>query len=365
MNQFRMLLTLLRQQTTEWQGLRLRDLQFTHLSEGRLVLFGLLALSVFLLVARTLARRGTRHGVVLPALLRSLPQSRLMGLAHIPTVFFVLGLPFFLMAIADPFTALISKEVSMPGRRIGLLIDASLSMRTPFTAKLNKRQETDASFFTTVAAADQFVQMRMKSGYRDLISIVEFGDQPYVIMPFTADYENVRLSLSLIHDPTEFSTFPDQGTVIGRAIDEMVGLYKAFEFAEASGNMMIIFSDGEDSNYKVGGKSLSEILKSANDMKIPVYLVRINYGMSAGKNIPDEVWQPTINASGGRFYPVAQEEDLMAALVDLNKRATGSIEYKTYTSQEPRYASFGLMAAVFWVVGAALKLTVPYFQRLS
>ena len=365
MNEFRMLLTLLRQQFAEWQGLRIRDLQFTHLTEGRLVLFGLLALSVFLLAARLLARRGTRHGVVLPALLRSLPQSRVMGMAHIPMLVFAMGLPFFIMAIADPFTALISKEVTMPGRRIGLLIDASLSMRTPFTASINKRMATDASFFTTVAAADQFVQMRMKSGYRDLISIVEFGDQPYVIMPFTADYENVRLSLSLIHDPTEFSTFPDQGTVIGRAIDEMVGLYKAFDFAEASGNMMIIFSDGEDSNYKVGGKSLSEILKTANDAKIPVYLVRINYGMSAGKNIPDEVWQPTINASGGRFYPVAQEEDLQAALVDLNKRATGSIEYKTFTSQEPRFASFGLMAVAFWVAAAMLKLGVPYFQRLS
>lgn len=365
MNQFRMLLTLLRQQATEWQGLRVGDLQFSHLTEGRLVLFGLLALSVFLLAARMLARRGTRHGVVLPALLRSLPQSRMMGMAHIPMLVFAMGLPFFFMAIADPFTALVSKEVTMPGRRIGLLIDASLSMRTPFTAKLNKRMETDASFFTTVAAADQFVQMRMKSGYRDLIGIVEFGDQPYVIMPFTADYENVRLSLSLMHDPTEFSTFPDQGTVIGRAIDEMVGLYKAFDFVEASGNMMIIMSDGEDSNYTVGGKSLSEILKSANDAKIPVYLVRINYGMSAGKNIPDEVWQPTINASGGRFYPVAQEEDLLAALDDINKRATGSIEYKTFSSQEPRFASFGLMAVAFWVAAAMLKLSMPYFQRLS
>jgi len=40
MNEFRMLLTLLRHQFAEWQGLRIRDLQFLHLTEGRLVLFG-------------------------------------------------------------------------------------------------------------------------------------------------------------------------------------------------------------------------------------------------------------------------------------------------------------------------------------
>lgn len=365
MNEFRQLATLLRQSFGEWRGLRIGDLQFWHLTESRLALYSLLALLVVLLIARTVARRTRRHGVVLPALLRSLPQSRLTGVAHLPAAIFALGLPFFLMSLADPFTALISQEVSMPGRRIGLLIDASLSMRSPFTATINQRMETDAAFFTTVAAADRFVQMRMKGGYKDLIGVVEFGDQPYVIMPFTADYDNVRLSLSLIHDPTEFSTFPDQGTVIGRAIDEMVGLYKAFDFAEASGNLMIIFSDGEDSNYKLGNKTIAQVLQGATDAEIPVYMVRINYGMSAGKNIPDEVWMPTINQSGGKFYPVPDEDALLAALVDIDKRATGSIEYKTYTSQQPRFASFGLIAVVLWSVAAALKLSVPYFQRLS
>ena len=49
-------------------------------------------------------------------------------------------------------------EVSYPGRRISMMIDASTSMRTPFTAAhLNRRAATDATFFTTVAAAERFV----------------------------------------------------------------------------------------------------------------------------------------------------------------------------------------------------------------
>src|SRR5205085_7601026 len=115
--------------------------------------------------------------------------------------------------------------------RITLLIDASTSMRTPFKAEhLNKRAPTDATFFTTVAAAERFVQLRIKGKYRDLLGLVEFGNEAYVVTPFTNDYDNILLSVSLIGDPVEFSMFPDQGTVIADAIDEGVDLFKAFRF---------------------------------------------------------------------------------------------------------------------------------------
>ena len=58
----------------------------------------------------------------------------------------------------------------------------------------------------------------MAGKYHDLIGLVEFGDEAYVVTPFTSDYENILLSLSLIGDWTEFMKFPDQGTTIGLAI---------------------------------------------------------------------------------------------------------------------------------------------------
>ena len=54
----------------------------------------------------------------------------------------------------------------------------------------------------------------MKGKYRDLIALIEFGDEAYVVTPFTTDYDNILLSLSLIGDWTEFMKFPDQGTTI-------------------------------------------------------------------------------------------------------------------------------------------------------
>jgi hypothetical protein len=361
------LMTLFRQNVAEWEGLRLDDLQFWHRSEARLIITGLLALAAIVLIARLLfAPRPGRRGVVLPALLASMPRPHGAFMIHAPLLLFVLGLPFFVLALADPFTALVSREVSFPGRRIGLLIDASISMRTPFTAAtLNKRAATDATFFTTVAAAEQFVRMRMKGKYRDLIGLVEFGNQAYVIMPFTSDYENVLLSISLIGDPLEFNSFPDQGTVIARAIDEIVGLYRAFNFLDASGNLMVIFSDGEDSNYQIGNKSLDEVIKTAVDAKIPVYLVRTNFDKKEGQIIPDERWIPAIEKTGGKFYAASDEDSLLKAIRDIDRQATGTIEFRQYSSQQPRFEIFALIAATFWTAAATLKLGVPYFQKLS
>jgi hypothetical protein len=350
----------------DWQSLRMDDLQFWHRSESRLVFLWLLAFTLVLLVLRSFVRRRPgRHRIVLPAILKSMPASRASFLVHSPLVLFLIGLPFFFIALADPYSALVSREVSFPGRRICLMVDASTSMRTPFTAAtLNRRAATDAAFFTTVAAAERFVRLRMKNQYRDLLSLVEFGNEAYVVTPFTHDYDNILLSISLIGDPVEFSMFPDQGTIIGRAIEEGTALFKAFDFLDASGNLMVIFSDGEDTRAMIGGRSLDDIVESAYKAKIPVYLVRTNYDRAKGQVIPDELWVPAVEKTGGKFYAANNEEALLAAIADIDSLSTGTIEVRQYSSQQPQFAIFVLIAAAFWTSAAGAKLAVPYFQKL-
>jgi hypothetical protein len=344
----------------------LEDLQFWHRSEARLAFFWFLGLTLLLLVIRSLLKRVPgRHRIVVPAILGAMPRSRASFLLHAPLSLFMLGVPFFFVALADPYSALVSREVSFPGRRICMMVDASTSMRTPFTAaSLNKRAATDAAFFTTVAAAEQFVRLRMKGQYRDLLSLVEFGNEAYVVTPFTHDYDNILLSISLIGDPVEFSMFPDQGTIIGRAIEEGTALFKAFNFLDASGNLMVIFSDGEDTRAMIGGRSLDDIVQSAIKAEIPVYLVRVNYDRTKGQVIPDELWIPAIEKTGGKFYAASSEQTLLAAIKDIDAASTGTISVRQYSSQQPRFGVFALFAATLWASAAALKLFMPYFQKL-
>jgi hypothetical protein len=350
----------------EWQAVHLADLQFWHRADARLVLIGLVAATILVLVGRSLiSRKPGRRNLVVPALLASARSSFPSGVRHVPTLLFLGGLLFFTVALADPYTSLVSSEVSYPGRRISIMIDASTSMRTPFkAAHLNRRAATDATFFTSVAAAERFVQLRIKGRYRDLLALVEFGNEAYVVTPFTNDYDNILLSISLIGDPVEYSMFPDQGTIIAQAIDQSTGLFRAFDFLDASGNLMVLFTDGEDTRAVVNGRTLDDIVQSAIDAKVPIYMVRTNYARSRGRVIPDELWIPAVEKTGGRFFAADSEESLLAAIRDIDAVATGTIQTRQYSSQKPRFAVFAFLAAACWLSSAGLKLAVPVFQKL-
>ena len=78
-----------------------------------------------------LRQRGRTH-VALPALLPVMRRSPLALVRHLPLLLFLAGMPFFAIALADPHTGFAREEVSYPGRRIALLVDASTSMVIQF-----------------------------------------------------------------------------------------------------------------------------------------------------------------------------------------------------------------------------------------
>jgi hypothetical protein len=346
----------------EWRALTVHNLQFTHRTESWLLLIAFAAFSVVLLVGRFAAgRRRGRNQIMVPAVLSSLPRSGATQLVHIPLLLFVAGLPFLGLALADPHTPLVRREATYPGRRICLTIDASNSMTSPFQTN-RLATANNGAFFTTVAAAERFVQMRKEGRYRDLLALVEFGANAYVVTPFTTDYDNLMVSLSLIGDPREFSLFPDQQTLIGAAIDQSVQLFRTFKFLDAAGNLMVIFSDGEDTNAVVHGRSLDDIIRSAVVAQIPVYFVRTNYNLERG-GLADSLWIPAVEKTGGKFYAARDERSLLEAIEDIDKQSAGTIRAVEYSAEQPRFSVFALIAVSCFMLAIATKLTVPYFQR--
>jgi hypothetical protein len=344
----------------------LDGLQFWQRNEAQLALLAGIALTGLLVAWRARpARRRGRGGMALPAVLSGHTSSSFAWTRHLPVVPFALGIPFLVLALADPFSALVSSDVTFPGRRISLMIDASTSMTTTFqTETLNTLSKSGAAFFTAVAAAERFVQLRQQGQYKDLMALVEFGDQAYVITPFTSDYDNILLSIALIKDPVEFSRFPNRGTVIARALEQSLALFQAFDFLDAAGNLMVIFTDGEDTTALTGGRRLDDILESAVVNKVPLYFVRTHYDKRFGDLIPDDAWRRAVARTGGKFYAVGNEGELLRAIEDIDRMSTGAIRVKHYTSQQPQFAFFALVAAALWTVAAALSLVFPRFQQL-
>jgi hypothetical protein len=347
----------------EWGGLRLDRLIFAQAPTARLVVIGLMGVAVIVLLMRALVRnRPGRRRMALPALVTSSPWSRASLTRHGALLVALAGLPFFILALGDPRTSLTRSETTYPGRRISLLIDASSSMLSALpSSRLAKGAPNNAAFFTTVGAAKYFIEMRMKGKYRDLMALIEFGDDAYVITPFTTDYENILLSTSLIGDWNEFMAFPDQGTVVARAVEQAVGLFQAFDYLDAAGNLMVIFTDGADADVLENGKTVDDVLNDALKAKIPVYLIKIG-GRGNKRTVADELWQAAVQRTGGRFYNGEEENAIIQAIQAIDRQSAGRIQMRQYSTERPRFAPFALIAAGLWTLALAMRFAVPAFQ---
>jgi hypothetical protein len=339
---------------------RWSDLQFGQAQNALLVFVVLLAILVLLLLLGTLRRRGGRTHVALPAILPLMRRSPLAALRHLPIILFLAGIPFFAIALADPHTGFAREEVSYPGRRIALLVDASTSMVIRFES--GQKRQGEATFFTAVAAAEQFIRRRMDGPYRDLVALIQFGNFAYVVTPFTNDYENILLSTRLIGDPREWGRFPDWGTTIIEGVDQATQLFKTFDFVNASGNLMIVLTDGRDSQLNQQAGALDRIVTETRAWRIPVYMLRTAYNRREGEVLQDKIWRATMERTGGRFYAAYDDESITRALREIDRLSPGRIETREYSVARPRYAGYTLIAVGLWLAAAVLKLGFGVFR---
>ena len=357
------LLARLRLTIAELGDLPLSTLPLVHRDETVLLLSLLALISLGGLLVRYLVRqRPGRNAVVLPAILQSTitRRSALAPLRHGAFLLFLAGVPFFTIALADPHTTLLLERTTQPGHRIAILIDASLSMDSSFATNQLGWGNT---FLANVAAAEYFVRRRMESEHRDLVSLVQFGGEAYIITPFTNDYENILLSIGLIGTPEEYDRFPDHGTLIMRAISRGVQLFRSFDFLQAQGNLMVVFSDGQDTHAVYEGQSLDDILQEAADNSIPVYFIRTAYDQQLGDVLPDITWKLAVEKTGGRFYPAADEDAILRAVHEIDTLSAGQIEVTQYVTHQPRFAPFALIALGLWSLALLCSLGVKQFRR--
>lgn len=344
----------------EWLRTRWSDLQFAGAREALLVFVALLAVALLVLLVGVMRRGSQRGKVALPALLPVMRQSPASLLRHVPLLLFIAGVPFFAVALADPLTGFAREEVSYPGRRIALLVDGSTSMVIRFESAAKRPGES--TFFTAIAAAEQFIRRRMTGPYRDLVALIQFGNFAYVVTPFTNDYENILLSTRLVGDPAEWGRFPDWGTTIIEGIDQATQLFRTFDFTNASGNLMIVFTDGRDSQLNQQREELDRVVSDARRWNIPVYMMRTAFNRREGEILQDAIWKTTVERTGGRFYAAYDDESIARALREIDRLSPGRIETREYSISRPRFAGWALVAVGLWMTAALLKLGFGVFR---
>lgn len=355
------LFVVIRATLTEWLQLRWGGLSLAQPTAAFALGAALLAVPLILLFVRGRGSRQTPWRIALPALVPLMQESRVPALRHVAFVLFVLGIPFFAVAFADPRFTAVRQEASQPGRRIAILIDASGSMVLPFEAPRLK-PVMGRAFYTAVAAAERLVRLRMTAGHTDIVGVVEFGNEAFVVTPFTTDYQNVLLSLKLIGDPRAWNRFNVFGTTIIQGIDQGLQLFRTFDVLDATGNMMVIFSDGNDGESTFRGRTLQEMMAEARDRDIPIYMVRFGFDKPLGQVAWDSLWKATVERSGGRFYPAYDEDSMLRAIADIDRMSTGQIAVRHYSTSAPAFSGYALVAVALWMTGAMLTLVFPYFR---
>jgi Ca-activated chloride channel family protein len=358
----RELLAAIRETFDEWLGLRWSALHFTEARTALLLLIVLLAIAAMMLLARRVfTHKPGRTHVVLPAVLPVMRRSYFSAFRHAAFVVFLLGVPFFAVALADPRTSFTREETSYPGRRIALLVDGSSSMVMKFESAKFKTPENRA-FYTAVAAAEHFMRLRMNGRYRDLIALIQFGNEAYVVTPFTTDYDNILLSIRLISNPKEWGNFNDWGTTIIQGLNQATQLFKAFDFVNAAGNVMVMFTDGRDDEKTLKGRPIDDLVEEMRKNKIPVYMIRTGYDLKLGQIPTDKLWKPIVERTGGRFYAADSEDTILRAEEEIDKLSKGRIDVREYTVQRPRYAGYTLVAVALWLSAGVMKLGFRSFR---
>jgi hypothetical protein len=92
-------------------------------------------------------------------------------------------------------------------------------------------------------------------------------------------------------------------------------------------------------------------------------MVRTSYNKTLGAVLPDDIWRPAVEATGGKFYAASDESIIYNAIKDIDARSAGRVEIKRYSTERPRFAPYAFMAASFWSFALLLQLTVPYFRK--
>ena len=170
------------------------------------------------------------------------------------------------------------------------------------------------------------------------------------------------MSTRLVGDPGEWGRFPDWGTTIIEGIDQATQLFKTFDFVNASGNLMIVITDGRDSQLNQQSGALDRMVAETRAWRIPVYMMRTAYNRREGEVLQDKIWRATVERTGGRFYAIYDDDSVNRALREIDRLSPGRIETREYSVARPRYAGYALIASGLWLIAAFLKLNFGVFR---
>lgn len=216
---------------------------------------------IVLFIGYQIWRRKTRRRFAHPLLLRRLSPERSRYKSVLKLIFFLFGLVFLVLGLANPKIGTKLETVKREGVDIVFAVDVSKSMLAEDIApnRLEKAKRLVSEIINQLAS--------------DRIGIIAYAAQAYPQLPITTDYGAAKMFLQSMNT----DMLSSQGTAINEAI-ELAATY--FNDEDQTNRVLFIVSDGEDHS----GDATIDAVDLAVEEGIRIYTIGV--GTSKGGPIP-------------------------------------------------------------------------------
>lgn len=262
-------------------------------------------------------------------------------------------------ALLQPLLPSAQYTVSSDGLDIVLVVDLSSSMQEPMDlagALRRERMGIVQKEKTRLEAVKEAMVRFAQTRHTDRLGVVVFSEEGYVVVPMTTDIPYVVRYLRMV----DTATLAGEGqTAIGEGIATAQELVDAKAPAHArtrKGKVIVVLTDGENN----AGRDPVEALKSARAAGFRVHFIGVE--VEKAKNAPQLI--AGVHATGGKYYDVRKESELLAAYLDIDRMEKTRFVSTRQITNVPYYAPFALVA-VGLLLASLLLRTRAYFTEIS
>lgn len=247
----------------------------------------------------------------------------------------MLAIGLLIIAMARPQFGRVERQSFSEGIDIMMLLDVSLSMRTPDFSpnRLGASKE----------AAKDFVDHRLG----DRIGLVIFGTDAVTLVPLTLDYGVIKSFI----DRIDFNIVDGNSTAIGMGIATAISKLKP---STAKSKVIILLTDGENNAGKVDPMTAAEAAKTS---KVRIYTIGVGSDMRQNSffggqeaGLDEKSLKQIADMTGGLYFRATDNEKLQgiyAQIDKLEKSKVESTQFDNFNELAPLFILPGLLLMAF------------------
>jgi Ca-activated chloride channel family protein len=335
---------------SSFKNLNLKEIVFREANLLPFLIGSLILIIILKWLINTKSKRRASLGVSSLAFFKK----RRLFWKHLPEILFISGIILLIFALLNPVLPLVKNKKNVIAKEIMLVLDCSSSMEDGWKGD-NPDWSYNQFYSTKLEVEIKHVIGLIETRKHDVVGLIIYSDNPYLLSPFTNDYALLTANLKLIVNMGLREVLPYEGsTATGEAL--LLANEYLKEYGQSKERIIILFTDGESNTGRKPEQAFREIQKS----KFKVFILGIQY---YGSSDAADLVQKARETNGG-FFSIDSEQDLKQAVAAIDRLVgKNKITIDEYSVDDPRYFYFVFSALILFVLSLFLK-HLPYFRDL-